>query len=114
MLRFINIMFQMVLPIFITFHVLPKVWKMIFGQDEEEPKKKSKPRQLGHRNPPPPPPKRLLKERERLAKQLENYEVIGGRIVKKEMDTPRYARVKTLPDTPKKNKFKKGVDPDFL
>lgn len=142
MLRFINIMLEMVAPIFITFYVLPKVWNHIFDK-KEKPKKL---RQVGlpsYRNTPPPPPKprkvgsTLIEEHKLLQKQLEQYEVRGGRIVKKEPtweDELRFRRIRdgkmisgdekyqnnfkefgevTKQETKKKH-FTKGVDPDFL
>ena len=113
MFRFIKIMFEMALPIFITFHFLPKIWNVIFGEEEDE---KPKLRQMGsHRNPPPPPKPRkvgstLIEEHRILQKQLEQYEVRGGRIVKKD---PR-PKLEPEYDKPKKKHFTKGVDPDFL
>lgn len=91
----------MVLPIFITFHLLPKVWILFFGNEEKKQIKKKK-------------PKNVFDERREMAKTLEGYEVRDGRVVKKEGQT-FYTGSITLEEEPKKKKnFTKGADPSFL
>ncbi len=131
----------MLLPMVIIFGVLPKlfgIFKEVFVE-KDKPKKKKKPklRQVGF--PPPPPPRKIGSRRnDSLREFAENYEVRGGRIVKKKQptweDEERFRRIRdgkstesdrkvkdpfvelgtSKSTTTKKKHFSKGVDPDFL
>lgn len=136
-MKFIKIMLEMFLPIILIFGVFPKIFsifKEVVLDDEKEKKKKKK-----HKKPdyirgkmlgssPPPPPK--SRRESNLREFAENYEVRGGRIVKKippssvkvgekmsldyESDLSIEEEFGTVKNTPKKKHFSKGVDPDFL
>jgi hypothetical protein len=137
--KFLTTLFELVVPFFIIFFVLPKVWNVLFDKDDDEfekrikkmKKKKRKPddmRMVGDRvyrdivRPSKPKgPIDILNERRKLADTLKKYEVRDGRIVKKrsneyeEMWETGSTKVKEEPHKPQKKKsFSKGVDPDFL
>jgi hypothetical protein len=146
MMKLIKYAFELIVPIALIFVVIPKVLslvKNVLGFDEPKKKKKYKKpdyirgRMLG--TSPPPPKSRSMDFK--MDGNINDYEVRGGRIVKKDQrvydgedsfteNGKKYTKSDELgwdipwfkEDTsysePKKNTknkhFKKGVDPDFL
>jgi hypothetical protein len=98
MMKFIKIMLEILLPMVLIFGVLPRlfdIFKEVFVEEDKPKKKKKKPklRQVGFPTLPPSP-----RREDSLRKFAENYEVRGGRIVKKEFTWEDEERLRRIRD----------------
>lgn len=137
MMKLIKYAFELIVPIALIFVVIPRLLSLVknvlgFGGHKKK-KKYKKPdyirgKMLGTL-PPPPPSRNELSRRERMAKELDQYEVRNGRIVKKRLPSNVKVGEKIsldyeselsieeefgIVEKVKKKHFNKGVDPDFL